>query len=130
MESKNIKELNPIKISMFVLTVILFINMILNITVLYQDYSNYENSSMLLFSSVFGLLLGLIARGGLTLLFWGSYNIKYPNEKFNEKIGKKTIAYFLFKMSIMGFSLSNGMLLVFIICTLLVALKEQKKLDV
>lgn len=130
METKKVKVINLIKIFVLVLNIILFINMILNIIVLYQDYSHDMNSSMILFASVFGMLLGLIARVGLTLLFWCSYNIKYPNEKFNERIGKKIIAYFLFMIAIVGFSLNNGMLLIFIICTLLLAIREQEKSDV
>ncbi|MBU5677758.1 hypothetical protein KQI88_15165 [Alkaliphilus sp. MSJ-5] len=127
---KKIKGINLIKMSVLVLTGFTLATLILNISVSYQTYRGSEDSLIGLFAILLGTVLGVIARVGLTLLFWSSYNIKYPNEKFNEKIGKKIIAYFLFMTALIGLSLSRGTLLIFIICTLLIALKEQKKLAV
>ncbi len=130
MEMKKIKGINFIKMSVLVLTGFTLATLILNISVSYQTYRGSEDSLIGFFAILLGTVLGVIARVGLTLLFWGSYNIKYPNEKFNERIGKKIIAYFLFMMVMVGFSLSQGMLLIFIICTLLIVIREQKKFDV
>lgn len=120
---------NLIKISILVLTGILFINIILNNIVVYQSISQNENTILLLVVSILGTILGLAVRSGLTFMFWYSYNMKYPDQKYNEGIFKKLLATFLFLSICSTVSLGNGMPLVFIICTLVTMLKQNRKYD-
>lgn len=116
-----------IKTSILILTIILFITMISNFIVFYQRYSDSQNLALILFVSILGTLLGLIVRIGLTLMFWYTYKIKYPDEKYNQRIGKKIVASFLFLSITSVVYLSAGMPLIFIICTLVMIIREQKK---
>ncbi|QUH20383.1 hypothetical protein [Alkaliphilus sp. B6464] len=118
-----------IKISILILTIILFIIMIMisNFIVFYQRYSDSQNLASMLFGGILGTLLGLIVRIGLTLMFWYLYKIKYPDEKCNQRIGKKIVASFLFLSITSAVYLSAGMPLIFIICTLVMIIREQKK---
>jgi O-antigen/teichoic acid export membrane protein len=79
---------------------------------------------------IVGAISGLVIRIGIVLLFWWSYYIKYPNEKYNQKILKKIIASFLFMIIMVGFSsLNNGMPLIFILCTLLTIVRKKNALE-
>jgi len=109
-----------------VLTGILFINIILNNIVVYQSVSQDENA-ILLVVSILGTILGLVVRSGLTFIFWYSYNTKYPDQKYNEGIFKKLLASFLFLSICSIIPLGNGMPLVFITCTLVTMLKQNRK---
>ena len=120
-------KIKLVKISLFILTIILSITMILNIISSYYLYSDSENSILLLCMLVLGTISGLIIRIGLASLFWCSYNIKYPNEKYNQKILKKIVASILFMMIMIGFSLNTGMSLIFILCTFLMIVRENRK---
>ncbi|MBU5676838.1 hypothetical protein KQI88_10450 [Alkaliphilus sp. MSJ-5] len=116
-----------IKISILILTIILFITMISNFIVFYQRYSDSQNLALILFVGILGTLLGLIVRIGLTLMFWYIYEIKYPDEKYNQRIGKKIVASFLFLSITSAVFWSAGMPLIFIICTLVMIIREQKR---
>ena len=120
-------EIKLVKVSIFILTIILLITMILNTISSYYLFSDSEDSILLLCMYILGTILGLIIRIGLASLFWWSYNIKYPNEKYNKKILNKIVASILFMMIMIGFSLNTGMLFIFILCTLLMILREHKK---
>jgi len=111
-----------------VLTGILFINIILNNIVVYQSISQDENT-ILLVVSILGTILGLSVRSGLTFIFWYSYNMKYPDQKDNEGIFKKLLAAFLFLSITSTVPLGTGMPLVFIICTLIMILKKNRKYE-
>jgi len=118
---------NLIKISILVLIGILFINIILNNIVVYQSVSQDENTILLLVVSILGTILGLVVRSTLTFIFWYSYNTKYPDQKYNEGILKKLLASFLFLSICSIIPLGNGMPLVFITCTLVTMLKQNRK---
>lgn len=121
--------INLIKVSLLILTAILFRNVILNSITLYQSVSQGENSASILFGFILGTVLGLIIRSGLTFVFWYSYNIKYPNENYNERISKKILASFLFLSIISAFSWGAGMPLVFTICTLAMIIRKHKRCE-
>jgi len=119
-------KINIIKISILVLIGILFTNIIMNNIVVYQSISQDENPTLILFASILGTILGLVVRSGLTLVFWCSYSIKYPNDKHGQKIAKKIVASFLFLSVTPSVFLNSGMPLVFIICTLVMILKKSR----
>ncbi|MDR7857224.1 hypothetical protein [Tissierella sp.] len=122
-----IKEVKSVEISLFILAIVLSATTILNIATSYYRYSYSEDSLLVFFMFIIGTISGLIIRIGLASLFWCSYNIKYSNENYNQKILKKVVASFLFLIIMTAFSLNNGMLLIFIFCTLLMIVREQKK---
>jgi hypothetical protein len=119
-------KINLIKVSVLVLIVILTRNIILNCITLYKSVGDDENTILTLLSFILGTIFGLVARYGLTLLFWYSYNIKYPNEKYNEKVLKKIIACLLFLSIISAVFWGTRMTLVFIIFTLAILIREEK----
>lgn len=120
---------NLIKISVMFLSVILLRNVILNSINVYQSVHEGENPRLILVTFIFGTILGLTARVGLTLLFWYSYNIKYANEKYNERILRKVLISILFLSIVSVAPLGRGMLMVFIICTLSMILRENNRID-
>lgn len=118
------------KLSLFILIIILSITMIINTISSYYLYNDREDSILVLCMFILGTILGLIIKVGLASLFWRSYNIKYPNEKYNERILKKIVASLLFMIIIMlGFSLNTGMPLIFILCTLFMIVMEKNALE-
>ncbi len=117
------------KISLFILIIILSITLIINTFSTYYLYSDREDSILVLCMFIVGAISGLITRIGIVSLFWCSYNIKYPNEKYNQKILKKIVASLLFMIIMLGFSLNTGMSLIFILCTLLMIVRENNALE-
>lgn len=122
-------KINLFKIALFIVAIILFITMIINTISLYYRYSYREDSILVLCMLILGTILGLIIRSGLASLFWWTYNIKYPNEKYNQKILKKIVASLLFMIIMVGFPLNTGMPLIFILCTLLMIVREKNALE-
>lgn len=121
------KEVKLVKISLFILIIILSITIILNTITSYYSYSVSEESILMLLMLMIGTISGLIVRIGLASLFWWSYNSKYSNERYNQKILKKIIASFLFMIIMIGFSLNTGMVLIFVFCTLLMIVREKEQ---
>lgn len=117
------------KISLFILIIILSITLIINTFSTYYLYIDREDSILVLCMFIVGAISGLITRIGIVSLFWCSYNIKYPNEKYNQKILKKIVASLLFMIIMLGFSLNTGMSLIFILCTLLMIVRENNALE-
>lgn len=117
------------KISLFILIIILSITLIINTISSYYLYMDREDIILVLSMFIVGAISGLVIRIGIVLLFWWSYNIKYPNEKYNQKILKKIVASLLFMIIMVGFSLNNGISLIFILCTLLMIVREKNALE-
>lgn len=117
------------KISLFILIIILSITLIINTISSYYLYIDREDIILVLSMFIVGAISGLVIRIGIVLLFWWSYNIKYPNEKYNQKILKKIVASLLFMIIMVGFSLNNGISLIFILCTLLMIVREKNALE-
>lgn len=118
------------KISLFILIIILSITLIINTISSYYLYMGREDIISVLIMFIVGAISGLVIRIGIVLLFWWSYYIKYPNEKYNQKILKKIVVSILFMIVMVGFpSLNNGMPLVFILCSLLIIMRKKNTLE-
>jgi O-antigen/teichoic acid export membrane protein len=90
-----------------------------------------EDIILVLSMFIVGAISGLVTKIGIVLLFWWSYYIKYPNEKYNHKILKKIVVSILFMIVMVGFpSLNNGMPLIFILCTLVMIVREKITLEI
>lgn len=117
------------KISIFILIIIISIILIINTISTYYLYSDRDDLILVLCMFIAGAISGLIIKIGIVSLFWWSYNIKYPNEKYNQKILKKIVVSLLFMIIMLGFSLNTGMQLIFILCTLLMIVREENALE-
>jgi tellurite resistance protein TehA-like permease len=123
--NKNIMSI--IKLSLLIFLILLFIYIVLSFINFNQEVIKRENSIIISFIFLLGVISGLIIKSGLCFIFWYSYNIRYHNENCNDNILKKVVASLIFLIINLAYFWREGMLLVFIICTLTMLIIKHKK---
>ena len=118
-------RINISKVVLSLSLIIVFKRIILNFIAVYQSDISGVKTTFIGF--VIGTIAGLGIRIGFTLLFWYSYNIRYPNEDYDENLTKKIVASCIFLLISSSIIVRDGMLLVFIICTLTIAIIQYKR---
>ena len=117
-------RINISKVVLSLSLIIVFKRIILNFIAVYQSDISGVKTTFIGF--VIGTIAGLGIRIGFTLLFWYSYNIRYPNEDYDENLTKKIVASCIFLLISSSIIVRDGMLLVFIICTLTITIMRYK----
>ena len=118
-------RINISKVVLSLSLIIVFKRIILNFIAVYQSDISGVKTTFIGF--VIGTIAGLGIRIGFTLLFWYSYNIRYPNEDYDENLTKKIVASCIFLLISSSIIVRDGMLLVFIICSLTIIIIQYKR---
>lgn len=108
----------------------MFRNLIRNSIIIYNNTYFEDNPALYCTVFIIAAVLGAVIRGGIALFFWHSYKLRYPDEKIYECKSKKIAFFIIYSLISVVLPLRQGMILVFIIITLILVLKEDRDIKI